>query len=69
MTPDDRALLCGLWVQHRRLLDVAERVGLSERTVGRRLRDAGVEMPGRGRPKGVKDSPWCDRQRMKGCNA
>jgi hypothetical protein len=65
LTPDEEALLRGLWVQHRRLLDVAEEIGLSERQAGRRLRAAGVEMPGSGRPKGVKDSPWCDRQQAK----
>jgi hypothetical protein len=62
LTPEEQSLICGLWVQHRRLAIVAAEVGLSERTIGRRLRAANVEMPGRGRPKGVKDSPCCDRQ-------
>ncbi len=62
LTADEQALLRGLWVRHRRLMDVAEQIGLSERQTGRKLRMAGVQMPGRGRPKGVKDSPWCDRQ-------
>lgn len=69
LTADEEALLRGLWVKHRRLIDVATEIGLSERQAGRKLRAAGVAMPGRGRPKGVKDSPWCDRQRGKRTDA
>jgi hypothetical protein len=65
LSEDDRKLLLGLWVKHKRLIDVADAVDLSERQTARRLKAAGVELPGRGRPKGAKDSPWCDRQQNK----
>lgn len=64
-TPEEEALLRGLWVNGKRLADVADDLGLSERHTARKAHAAGVPSPGRGRPKGAKDSPNCDRQRDK----